>query len=90
MPWSPIPCESTVNGEQLVGLIVKFGLSMLTWIERIRIGMPPMICGHRVGDGADLGGLRIDVERDADDDDAVVVGAGQRRGDRDELRAARP
>ena len=45
VPWSPIPCESTVNGEQLVGLIVKFGLSMLTWIERIRIGMPPMIEG---------------------------------------------
>ena len=45
VPWSPIPCESTVNGEQLVGLIVKLGLSMLTWIERIRIGMPPMICG---------------------------------------------
>ena len=25
VPWSPIPCESTENGEQLVGLIVKFG-----------------------------------------------------------------
>ena len=45
VPWSPIPCESTVKGEQLVGLIVKLGLSMLTWIERIRIGMPPMIAG---------------------------------------------
>ena len=45
VPWSPIPCESTENGLQLVGLIVKFGLSMLTWIERIRIGIPPMICG---------------------------------------------
>ncbi len=45
VPWSPIPWLSTVKGEQLVGLIVKLGLSMLTWIERIRIGMPPMICG---------------------------------------------
>ena len=45
MPWSPIPCESTEKGEQLVGLIMKLGLSMLTWIERIRIGMPPMIEG---------------------------------------------
>ena len=45
VPWSPIPCESTEKCEQLVGLIVKFGLSMLTWIERIRIGTPPMICG---------------------------------------------
>ena len=45
VPWSPIPWESTVEGEQLVGLIVKLGLSMLTWIERIRIGTPPMIEG---------------------------------------------
>ena len=45
MPWSPIPCEATEKGEQLVGLIMKLGLSMLTWIERIRIGMPPMIEG---------------------------------------------
>ena len=43
VPWSPIPCESTRAGQQLVGLIVKLGRSMLTWIERIRIGMPPMI-----------------------------------------------
>ena len=45
MPWSPIPCEATAKGAQLVGLIMKFGLSMLTWIERIRIGTPPMIEG---------------------------------------------
>ena len=30
VPWSPIPCESTENGLQFVGLIVKLGLSMLT------------------------------------------------------------
>ena len=39
-----------MKGEQLVGLIVKLGLSMLTWIERIRIGTPPMIDRHGVGD----------------------------------------
>ena len=45
MPWSPIPCESTANGEQLVGFRRKPGRSMLTRIERRRSGMPPMICG---------------------------------------------
>ena len=45
VPWSPIPWLSTLNAEQLVGLIVKLGLSMLTWIERMRIGMPPMMLG---------------------------------------------
>ena len=34
-----------MNGEQLVGLIMKFGRSMLTLIERILIGTPPMIEG---------------------------------------------
>ena len=63
---------------------------MLTWIERIRIGMPPMIDGHRVGDGDDVGVERVDVERDPDDDDAVVVGAGQGRGDRDEAESGAP
>ena len=64
MPWSPIPCEATENGAQLVGLIMKFGLSMLTWIERIRIGTPPMIAGHGFGVGDHVGVERIDVERD--------------------------
>ena len=45
MPWSPIPSEPTEKGEQLVGLIMKLGWLMLTWISRIRIGMPPMISG---------------------------------------------
>ncbi len=67
-------------------MIVKFGLSMLTWIERIRIGIPPMICGTVSETRADLGGLRIDMEGDPDDDDAVVVGAGQGRGDRDDAQ----
>ena len=84
MPWSPIPCESTEKFEQLVGLIVKFGLSMLTAIERIRIGTPPMMLRDGVGDRAHLRGARIDVERDADDDDAVVIRSGQRGGDRRE------
>ncbi len=82
VPWSPIPCESTDIGEQLVGLIVKFGLSMFTWIERIRIGMPPMIVRDRVGSRVDLGGQWIDVEGDPNDHHAVVVGTGKRRGDR--------
>ncbi len=69
---------------------MKFGLSMLTWIERIRIGMPPMIEGTVSETARDLGVRGVDVERDPDDDDAVVVGAGERRGDRDEARAARP
>ena len=38
VPWSPIPSQATVNGEQLVGLIMKLGLLMLTWIERRRAG----------------------------------------------------
>ena len=46
--------------------------------------------GHGVGVGDDLGVERVDVEGDADDDGAVVIGAGQRRGDRGEARAARP
>ena len=41
VPWSPIPWESIFDGVQLVGLIVNRGRSMLTWIERIRIGTPP-------------------------------------------------
>ena len=57
---------------------------MLTWIERIRIGMPPMICGTRVRGGGDLGVERVDVDRDPHDHGAVVIGAGERRGDRDQ------
>ena len=90
VPWSPIPCESTENGAQLVGLIVKFGLSMLTWIERIRIGMPPMIEGTVSETALTWAVERVDVERDPDDDGAVVVGAGQGRGDRDQADSGAP
>ena len=45
VPWSPTPSEAVWNSEQLVGLIMKLGRSMLTWIERRRSGMPPMISG---------------------------------------------
>ncbi len=45
VPWSPIPSEPTEKGLQLVGLIMKLGLLMLTWISRMRIGMPPIIEG---------------------------------------------
>ena len=75
MPWSPIPCESTANGEQLVGLIMKFGRSMLTWIERIRIGTPPMIEGTVSEIGDHVGVVGVDVEGDPDDDGAVVIRA---------------
>jgi hypothetical protein len=39
------PCESIEKMLQFVGLIVKFGRSMLTWIDRMRIGTPPMMLG---------------------------------------------
>ena len=35
---------------------------------------------HRFGVGDDVGVVQVDVERDPDDDGAVVVGTGQRRG----------
>ena len=90
MPWSPIPCESTVNGRQLVGLIVKFGLVDVD-LDRAHPDRDAADDrGHRVGDGDDLGVERVDVEGDADDDDAVVVGAGQGRGDRDEADSGAP
>ena len=63
---------------------------MLTWIERIRIGMPPMIEGTVSETARDVGVERVDVERDPDDDDAVVIGPGEGRRDRDQRRAARP
>ena len=75
VPWSPMPCESTVKFEQLVGLIVKFGLSMLTAIERIRIGTPPMMLGTVSETALTWAVERVDVEGDPDDDDAVVVWA---------------
>ena len=82
VPWSPIPCESTEKGEQLVGLIVKFGLVDVD-LDRAHPDRDAADDrGHRVRDGDDLGGQRVDVEGDPDDDDAVVVGTGQRRRDR--------
>ena len=47
VPWSPMPWDPTVKGSQLVGLIMNFSRSMLTWIERILIGMPPTMLGTR-------------------------------------------
>ncbi len=63
---------------------MKFGLSMLTWIERIRIGMPPMMLGHGFGVGDDVGIKWVDVQGDADHNIAVVIGSGQRRCDRNQ------
>ena len=37
--------------------------------------------GQGVGDGGDLSGFRVDVERRPDDDVAEVIGARDRRGD---------
>ena len=63
---------------------------MLTWIERIRIGMPPMICGT-VSETAQTWAVeRIDVEGDPDDHDAVVVGTGEGRGDRRQAESGAP
>ena len=88
MPWSPIPCESTENGLQLVGLIVKFGpaLGVLAVDVDLDRAHPDRDAAddarHRVGDGGHVGVERVDLERDPDDDDAVVVGAGERGRDR--------
>ena len=89
VPWSPIPWLSTEKGEQLVGLIVKFGLVDVD-LDRAH---PDRHAADdrrdRVGGGEDLCGLRVDVQGDPDDDDAVVVGSGEGRRDRDDARAAR-
>ena len=46
--------------------------------------------GQGVGDGGDLGGFGVDVERGADDDVAEVIGAGDRRGDHGEAESGAP
>ena len=46
--------------------------------------------GHDFGVGDDVGVGGIDVEGDADDDGAVVIGAGEGGGDRGEAEAGRP
>ena len=86
VPWLPMPSETTENGLQLVGLIMKFGLSMWTSIERIRIGIPPMMLGTVSESATTWASVRVDVQRDPDDDGAVVVGTGQGRGDRHETQ----
>ena len=84
MPWSPIPCEATENGLQLVGLIMKFGLVDVD-LDRAHPDRDAADdLGDRVGVGDHVGVEGIDVEGDADDDGAVVIGAGERRGDRDQ------
>ena len=45
VPSSPMPCEAMDDASQLVGLIMKFGRSMLTRMERRRSGIPPIIWG---------------------------------------------
>ena len=46
--------------------------------------------GDRFGVGDDVGVVLVDVEGDADDDGAVVIGAGQGRGDRDQAESGAP
>ena len=75
---------------QFVGLIVKLGLSMLTWIERIRIGMPPMIEGTVSESADDLGVSGSTWSATRTTTDSVVVGAGERRGDRDQAESGAP
>ena len=84
MPWSPIPCEATEKGQQLVGLIMKFGLVDVD-LDRAHPDRDAADDrGHGFGVGDDVGVERVDVEGDPDDDGAVVIGAGQGRGDRDQ------
>ena len=84
VPWSPTPSEATEKAEQLVGLIMKFGRLMLTWISRIRIGIPPMISGTVSESAITWASEWVDVQGDPDHDGAVVIGAGEGRGDRDQ------
>ena len=43
-------------------------------MKRVRSGMPAEDLGQRVGDGGDLGGVRVDVQGGPDRDVAEVVG----------------
>ena len=82
VPWSPMPSEATEKGLQLVGLIMKFGRSMLTWIERIRIGIPPMMLGTVSESATTWASFGSMWRATRTTTVAVVVGTGQRRGDR--------
>ena len=55
MPWSPTPSEPTEKAEQLVGLIMKFGLLMLTWISTHPDRDAADDLGHRFGVGDHVG-----------------------------------
>ena len=63
---------------------------MLTWIERMRIGTPPMIEGTVSETALTWAVSGVDVERDPDHHGPIVIGAGQGRCDRHQAQAARP
>ena len=86
VPWSPTPSEVVWNSEQLVGLIMKLGAFDvdLDRAQPERDAADDLRDGFGVGDDVGVGG--VDVEGDSDHDGAVVIGAGEGRGDRDEAQ----
>ena len=80
-PSSPKTSALTEKGSQLVGLRVKLGRlrSIADRAQPQRDAFEDL--GQGVGDGGDLGGFGVDVERGPDDDVAEVIGARDRRGD---------
>ena len=80
-PSSPKTSASTEKGSQLVGLRAKFG--RLRLIEDRAQAQRDAFedLGQGIGDGGDLGGFGVDLERGPDDDVAEVIGARDRRGD---------
>ena len=90
VPWSPIPCGGDREGVA-VGRVdheVRLVDIDLDRAHSDRDAADDL--GHGFGVGDHVGIERIDVQRDPDDDRAVVIGPGEGRGDRDQLRAARP
>ena len=84
VPWSPIPCEATEKG-RAVGRVDHEVRLVDIDLDRAHPDRDPADdLGHGFGVGDHVGVERIDVQGDADDDGAVVIGAGQRRGDRDQ------
>ena len=76
------PLRRRLEPEQLVGLIMKFGLVDVDLDRAHAQGDAADDRGHGFGVGEDVGVERVDVEGDADDDGAVVIGPGEGRGDR--------
>ena len=89
VPWSPIPCAVDREGRAVGRVDHEVGLVDVD-LDRAHPDRDAADDRGTVSEsGDDLGGQRVDVEGDPDDDDAVVVGAGERRrhGDERERRA---